>query len=56
MIVGCSGLGDFGRVMGWVRSDVGSQVDGQFVGGGMGYALGIGVGCMAYMVVCLCVG
>ena len=31
----------------WVRSDVGSQVDGQFVGGGMGYALGIGVGCMA---------
>ena len=46
MIFGCSGLGDFGRVMGWVRSDVKSQVDGQFVAGGMRYALGIGVGCM----------
>ena len=30
-----------------MRSDVGSQVDGQFVGGGMGYALGIGVRCMS---------
>ena len=46
-------------MMGWVRSDVGSQVDGQFVGGGMGYALGIRVGCMACfgcMFVCLCNG
>ena len=28
----------------WVLSDVRSEVDGQFVGGGMGYVLGIGVG------------
>ena len=35
-------------MMCWVRSDVGSLVDDQFVGGGMWYALGIGVGCMAY--------
>ena len=33
-------------MMCWVQSDVGSRVDDQFIVGGMGYALGIGVGCM----------